>query len=622
MQAYVRKIRVNICFFMHCDVAIIGGGPAGSTLGTLLRRYSPELDVVILEREVFPRDHVGESQLPQLMQVLAEMGVWDKIEAAGFPIKIGGRYRWGSSDEVWPLDFVPESQIPESERPAKFEGARVMTAFQVDRALYDKILLDHAREAGCHVKEGVKVQAIRRDGDRVTGLDLVAASEIGRVALGDESEVTARYYVDASGNTGMMRRAMDVEIDAPTSLRNIAVWDYWQNAEWAERIGVGGTRIWILSLGWGWLWFIPLGPTRTSLGLVTSAEYLKRSGKRPEELYMQAVQEEPTIAKLVEAGYRENILQTTRDWSFIAERLYGENWFLAGDAAGFADPILSGGLTLAQTGARKVAYSILELLRGEVDPEWVKQEYDRSQRAQIRNHIHFADYWYSANGHFTELKEYCAEIARDAGVDLEPEAAFRWLGTGGFASDRLGVAHSGQFRIGALKRHIQEMTGEVPNWQISTLNKFTFDVEGATRGKVGAYRDGQISPVDCFTRGTHMLPRYQFFGAMIAALEHESEFPYLMERYFLEGQRLGMGGDSVNHFFAGLETLEAMIAEGWVKGTYDPNVRSLKIVLRNNAFVFGWYDEGVGLRSVVPNSRGRIDVPWEEYLLATQGATS
>ena len=224
------------------------------------------------------------------------------------------------TDELWSLDFIPGEHFKEQVRPAPFAGQRTLTAFQVDRSKYDKILLDHARELGCTVHEGVKVQTIRKEGDRISGLDLVAATEAGIAALGGETDVTARYYVDASGNTGMMhRRAMGVEVDSPTSLRNVAIWDYWQNTEWADRIGIGGTRILVLSIGWGWIWFIPLGPTRTSLGLVTSAEYLKQSGKRPEELYMEAVNSEPTIARLTTAGTRENILQATRDWSFVAK---------------------------------------------------------------------------------------------------------------------------------------------------------------------------------------------------------------------------------------------------------------------------------------------------------------
>jgi hypothetical protein len=118
---------------------------------------------------------------------------------------------------------------------------------------------------------------------------------------------------------------MEVSAEYPTALRNIAVWDYWQNAEWSEKIGVGGTVVQVRSFGWGWLWFIPLSPTRTSIGLITSAEYYKASGESTEALYKRAISEEPRIRALVENANSENQLQATKDWSYIADRLVGEN---------------------------------------------------------------------------------------------------------------------------------------------------------------------------------------------------------------------------------------------------------------------------------------------------------
>src|SRR5580704_6005078 len=151
---------------MDCDVAIIGGGPAGATAGTLLKKYNPGLKVALFEREKFPRDHIGESQLPGISRVLDEMGVWDKVEAAGFPIKIGSTNRWGKEPELWDFEFFPGELFQDEARPAKYEGQRRFTAFQVDRSIYDKILLDHAREMGVEVHEEVNVRKIHRAGDR------------------------------------------------------------------------------------------------------------------------------------------------------------------------------------------------------------------------------------------------------------------------------------------------------------------------------------------------------------------------------------------------------------------------------------------------------------------------
>jgi len=322
------------------DVAIIGGGPAGSTAATLLLKYNPRLRVAIFERERFPRDHVGESQLPSISHILAEMGVWDKVEAAGFPIKIGATYRWGRSEELWDFEFIAGGNFHPVERPTKFVGQRTQTAFQVDRAVYDKILLDHASEMGCEVREATPVRVVEHSGDRVTGL-----------VLQDDSRVTAKYYVDATGHSGLLRRAMGIEVEIPTSLQNVAVWDYWRNAEWAVSIGIGGTRVQVLSLSYGWIWFIPLGPDRTSIGLIVPASYLKTSGRRLEDLYLEAIHSDPIVSRLIERAERENNLSTTKDWSFISNRLAGQNWFLAGESAGFADPILAAGMALTHAGA-------------------------------------------------------------------------------------------------------------------------------------------------------------------------------------------------------------------------------------------------------------------------------
>lgn len=605
-----------------CDIAVIGGGPAACTLGTLLKKYNPELDVVLLEREVFPRDHVGESQIPHLMHVLHEMNVWDKVEAANFPIKIGGRYKWGNTDDLWSLDFIPPQYFQDEQRPAKFAGQRVATAFQVDRSIYDKILLDHARESGCRVFEGVKVANVNKEGDRVTGFDVVATDPKGVAALGDEATVHARWYVDASGNSGLLRRTMDVDIDSPTALRNIAVYDYWQNTEWAERIGTGGTRILTLSLDCGWLWFIPLGPTRTSLGLVIPADHVKKTGKRPEELYAEAVASEPTIAQLTANATREHITQTAKDWSFVSKRLFGENWFLAGDAAGFADPILSAGLTLAQTGSRNLAYTLLELDKGETDPQWIKQSYETTQTARIRNHIRFADFWYSVNGHFTDLKEHCAEIARCAGVKVTPEEAFVWMGSGGFANDDAGLPGAGAFSISGLKQNIRVLTGKVPRWEVTRFNKFRLNVDGATRETVASYSDGRVRQIPCYKRDHFVLPDHLSYGAMLAALQHETDLDTLMERYIYQAHQRGLKMDYEGSFRFGLEILEAMLTEGWVIGETASEGRYVGMLILPDSpiHVIGWVKDGVGLTSVNPRFVGKVVLPWDEMQAALKSA--
>ncbi len=561
---------------MKCDVAIIGGGPAGSTVGALLRKYHPSLDVVILERETFPRDHVGESMLPVIPHILHEMGAWDKVEAANFPIKVGATYRWGqpTDTDLWYFYFLPQGNLKPEPRPAKFSGQRMMTAFQVDRAVYDKILLDHAKELGCRVFENTKVSKVARAGDRIDHLDILATGDAAE-ELGEDTEIEARYYVDASGGNSIVRSTMDVPVHSPTSLRNIAIWDYWINAEWAESVGVGGTYVQVMSIDWGWLWFIPLSATRTSLGLVTSAEYYKASGESTEALYKRAISEEPRIRALVENATNENQLQATKDWSYIADRLVGENWFLAGDACGFADPILAAGMSLAQMGARRVAFSILELVQGSVDEDWIKGQYEKIQRKNIGNHIRFADYWYSANGRFTDLKEYCTQIAKDAGLTLDANAAFQWLGTGGFSDEISGMPFVGSYRLTTIKEFTSKFAGETTDWSVLDNNVFELDLAGAHEEQLAVYENGHVVRVPCLVRGDKVLPIYKIYGIVYKSLQKESEIQLLAERFMYQASLDRMPPSPELGQFC-TETLEAMVTEGWVKASYDATLPTLR----------------------------------------------
>jgi len=560
---------------MNYDVVIIGGGPSGSTAGSFLRKYGPELNVAIFEREVFPRDHIGESQLPGTCAILHEMGAWDKVERAGFPIKVGATYRWGRTAELWDFEFFPRQNFRDEPRPAKYEGQRRATAFQVDRSIYDEILLDHAAETGCQIFEGTRVLEILRDGDRVTGLKL----ENGDI-------VTGRYYLDASGHSGVLRRAMGVQVENPSSLQNIALWDYWQNADWAVEIGVGGTLIQVLSLGYGWLWFIPLGPTRTSVGLVIPAEYYKKSGKRPEQLYAEALAEDERIRSLMRNATSEGLFQTTRDWSFIAARHFGENWFLIGEAGGFADPILSAGMTISHAAGREVAFTILELERGTKDAKWLKDQFEVRQSSRIRNHIRFADYWYVANEQFADLKEYTKEIAKDVGLELTPEKAWQWLAQGGFISEDLSIG-TGTFTLNALKAlgdYLHEVEIESP---FSKYNVFRLDLSGATWSDRARYLEGQVLDTPSYLRGDRILPVDGVFDLLLNILQRESQLPRIVDRLKQVGERFGDDFQArSNMLVTAISGLEALALDGWVKPSYDPSLPIME--LKSGYFAIHW----------------------------------
>jgi len=549
------------------DVVVIGGGPSGSTLGTMIKKYRPELDVTILERETFPRDHVGESLLPAIMEILHEMDAWDKIEQAGFPLKVGATFKWGSRQDLWHTDFLIGEPFVDTVRPGKYAGQRTQTAFQVDRSIYDTILLDHAAEHGCRVLQGTAVKSVEFEGDRITGLKT------------ENDTFVAKYYVDASGDAGLLRKAMCVEVEAPTALRNIAIWKYWLDAEWPVTLGDNATRIQVMSLDWGWMWFIPITPTRTSVGLVVPAEYFKASGLTTEQIYQKAVDEEPMISGLVSAATAEPGIAATKDWSFVADRLVGENWFLIGDTCGFADPILSAGLTLAHTSGRKVAFSISELERGERDPAWVKKQYDETHRAQIKNHIHFADFWYSSNGHFASLKEYCQEIAESAGITLDPAAAFQWLATGGFTMDTPGVAAAATYQFSALKGITASLSGGQVEWELAKSNVYKLDLAGAKKDSFPQYTDGRVHQISCLKKGKKILPILDVFRHLLNALHRNTDSIKVLE----EAVNSMMREDQISIQRApklAIEGIEAMIFEGWITCSQNPERPNIKVNYR------------------------------------------
>jgi flavin-dependent dehydrogenase len=534
------------------DVAIIGGGPSGSTCAGFLKKYRPETRVLVLEREQFPRDHIGESQLPLISRILDELGVWDRVEAAGFPIKVGGTYRWGMTDDLWDFDFLPYGQFDDAPRPGQYEGQRKYTAFQVDRSHYDKVLLDYAEELGSEVRYRAAVREVRRKGDRVDGL-----------VLADGTVVKAKWYIDATGHSGLLRRAMGVEIDEPSSLKNVAAWDYWRNAEWAVSLGIGGTRIQVLSLGYGWIWFIPIGPDRTSIGFVCPADHYKSSGLSMKELYYRALNEEPRVQRLLQNATPEEQFTTTKDWSFVAKRMAGPNWLLVGESAGFADPILSAGMTLAHAGAREAAFLIMEAERGGNVP-WMAESYERRNDRRIRQHIRFADYWYRANANFTDLKEYTSEIARDAGLELTGDQAFQWLGTGGFIEEDMEVAGLALIRLDQLHQIAGKLSETPATSSLDGFSTFTLRLVGAEQVKVARFENGGVTPYVALRRDGKVLPLYGLFGWMVTGLQFSPRLdvaiPYLAKKMGEAGVVL----DPMLHARL-TECLDAMIRDGWVK---------------------------------------------------------
>lgn len=548
------------------DVVIAGGGPGGSTLAGMLLKYRPTLKVLIVEREHFPREHVGESQLPQIGPVLDELGVWDQIERAGFPVKIGATFKWGMAQELWDFNLVPPEAYVDQQRPGSFDGVRCGTAFQVDRARYDEILLRHAQKLGCEVREGVAVRQVEH-----------AIDEVQALHLSDGSKVSGRYVIDASGHVGVVRRALGVEIDCPTLLKNIAIWDYWTDTAWADTIGKGGTRIQVISVPCGWLWFIPISATRTSLGLVCPVSYYKSSGKTPEQLYTEAIASSDRITSLLQGAARENQLRTTNDWSFVADRLAGKNWFLVGECAGFADPILSAGLTLTHVGARELAYTLQALDEGTHPRDWLVQHYQANQQRRVRQHMRFAEFWYSANAQFTDLQAHCQDIAREAGLRLGAQQAWAWLAQGGFTNDVLGQAGIGGLDLAGVNQVTQRFLDQDLAWHANDFNVFQLNLQGAEQTTIPVYRDGKVLAIPCYERDGKRLAVTGTTQLLLVAMQQANDIGSIMG---LMQQILTTKTPATYHHIAmqqALQMLEVLVVEEWVIARLDESLPRLTL---------------------------------------------
>jgi clorobiocin biosynthesis protein Clo-hal len=344
---------------LRADLVVVGGGPAGTTLATLVKKHAPGRRVVLLEMAGGPRHHIGESLLPGLVPVLKEMGVFEKIDAAGFPRKIGANYVWGRDRTPWENDFN-DVNVEEMLRRHGALPEKIEYAWQVVRSRYDEILLQHAIESGVEVLRGVRAEAIIEEEGRVAGV--VAAGP-----RGGRFRVRAPFTADCSGQNGFLSRFRRIRRHNPL-LKNLAVYAYFKGARWKYRYNghPDKTKIFVCSLKDGWLWYIPVSADVVSVGLVAPIEHLKKTGEEPRRVFERALKECSEVSGLLEGAERlkdfdgagREVL-THQDWSYLNVAACGPGWLAAGDAAVFVDPILSSGVTLAHVSSHRAAYTLL-----------------------------------------------------------------------------------------------------------------------------------------------------------------------------------------------------------------------------------------------------------------------
>jgi len=319
------------------DVVVIGGGPGGSTVSTLLAQQG--LKVELFERETFPRFHIGESLIPETYWVLKRLNMLEKMQQSHFVKKFSVQFVNASGKQSAPFYFWDNKPHECSQ------------TWQVVRSEFDQMLLENARAHGVTAHEGVRVMDVIFEGEKAVGVKL------------KDREVRAKVVVDASGQNGLIANRLRLRVWDPI-LNKGAIWSYFEGAYRDTGRDEGATMVLQTPDKQGWFWYIPQHDNIVSVGVVGPFDYLfKGRGKDFEKIFNEEVERTPAVKKRIEGGTRVTGFFATKDYSYRTTRASGEGWVLVGDAWGFLDPLYSSGVLLALKSGELAADAIVEGLK-------------------------------------------------------------------------------------------------------------------------------------------------------------------------------------------------------------------------------------------------------------------
>ncbi len=352
------------------DALIIGGGPGGSTAATFLARAGQR--VLLLEKERFPRFHIGESLLPYNRRIFEELGVLPSLEAAGFPRKFGAQFHLGNGSKSVKFVF----------RQGLF--TREPEAIQVERAKFDHLLLQHAQLSGAEVREGWTVQRFKNEAENVS---VEAADQNGQA-----HSFSGRFLIDASGRGNVTGNQEGLRVIYPNH-RKLAIFGHFHGV--AREAGPARGDIVIVRLANKWFWLIPISEEKTSVGCVLDQSEFASARQKPEDLFNRIWPSSPPLCERMARARLIGSIQTTGDFSYHNTRLTSRRLLRVGDAAGFMDPIFSAGVYLAMSSGQLAAQVVQESLAANDDGAPRFRAYEKRVRRAMEM------YWEMVEGFYT-----------------------------------------------------------------------------------------------------------------------------------------------------------------------------------------------------------------------------
>lgn len=389
------------------DAVIIGGGPAGASAAAILAGFGHR--VLVLEREKFPRYHVGESMIPFTFQPLAKLGLVELMKRSAFQKKYSVQFVAPNGKASQPFYFFN-----------RYDKDTVAQTWQVLRSEFDEMLLNHARAKGAEVQEEITVIDLLRDGAKVVGVR-------AKQKDGTEVEFRAPITLDATGKEAFSTVRNGWRIKDPF-LNKVAVWTYYRGSKRESGIDEGQTTVAMIPEK-GWFWHIPQHNDMVSVGVVAEGKYLSRAGlKDPQAIFAREIGENVWIKEHLSHGASTGDYYITSEYSFHSRHCGCEGLLLIGDAFCFLDPVFSSGLLLALKSGVMAGEDVhLALTRNDLSPSWFEC-YARSMRQGIENMRKLVYAFYNPNFSFKQVIDKYPEAADeitdclsgDVNKDFEP----------------------------------------------------------------------------------------------------------------------------------------------------------------------------------------------------------